>query len=97
MSRKRYGAGKDVAHTRERVAYDVAVKSHDNPEDFPPYTRGATAPGVREVGFGPQTMSLPIVEEAEPVSDKSFGFYGAVTSTISIVPQVPDKRGDQTR
>lgn len=97
VSRSRYGAGTDVAHTRERVAYDVSVKSHDNPEDYPPYTRGATAPGVREVGFGPQTMSLPIVEEAEPVSDKSFGFYGAVTSTISIVPQVPDKRGDQTR
>lgn len=110
-SRKRYGSGVEPAHSPERIAYDTAVAGHA--EEYPPYTRGAVAPGssvrtasstddsVREVGFGPQTTSLPIVADdsyaasERPVSDRSFGFYGAVTSTISIVPQVADSRGSK--
>jgi len=48
------------------------------------------------VGFGPVTSSLPIIADedededdgANEFSSKSFGFFGAVTSAISIVPQV---------
>lgn len=49
-----------------------------------------------QVGFGPVTSSLPIIADedededdgANEFSSKSFGFFGAVTSAISIVPQV---------
>ncbi len=45
-----------------------------------------------EIGFGPVTQALPVIADPEtselPVSGRSFGYFGAVTSTISIVPQV---------
>lgn len=50
-----------------------------------------------QIGFGPVTQALPIIDDPEedenPFSSRSFGYFGAVTSTISIVPQVsPQKK-----
>ncbi|MYM19197.1 hypothetical protein GSY69_04230, partial [Brevibacterium sp. 5221] len=64
---------------------------------------GAPAAGAapaREVGFGPETSQLPIVADpadedpGSEFSQRSFGFFGAVTSAISIVPQVDRPEGE---
>ena len=59
---------------------------------------GAGAAVAREVGFGPVTSSLPIIseddDESSEFTQRSFGFFGAVTSAISIVPQVARPQGE---
>lgn len=73
-SRAHYGAGINEPYTENR----------SNNSD---HTTGqsSNSPTEREVGFGPQPTTHDKTD-----SKNTFGFYGAVTSTISIVPQVPD-------